>query len=183
MFFGENEVSREAYLHKEKVNEILSYAKACNFRDYLIIRLLWVTGVRISECLEIRRRDIYYEMRCINVPNLKHVGNRLVFFDEKTEEELKRYVNDFGIRPENPLFAIGRAQAFNLVKKYGHIAGVSISPHTLRHSFATFAEESGMKFNTLQRLLGHDPQALSTQVYLHTGGIELYKEYSTLDFS
>jgi hypothetical protein len=48
-------------------------------------------------------------MRCINVPNLKHVGNRLVFFDEKTEEELKRYVNDFGIRPENPLFAIGRA--------------------------------------------------------------------------
>jgi integrase/recombinase XerD len=176
-------MSREEYVHKEKVDEILSYAKASNFRDYLILRLLWVTGVRISECLEIHPRDIYYEMRCINVPNLKHVGNRLVYFDEKTEEDLKRYINDFGIRREGLLFVIGRIQAFKIVKKYGRIAGVSISPHTLRHSFATFAEESGMKFNTLQRLLGHDPQTLSTQVYLHAGGIELQKEYSTLDFS
>lgn len=147
-------MGRDAYLHKDKVNEILSYAKASNFRDYLIVRLLWVTGVRISECLEIRPKDIYYEMRCINVPNLKHVGNRLVFFDEKTEEELKRYINDFRIRPENPLFAISRAQAFNLVKKYGRIAAVSISPHTLRHSFATFAEESGHEVQYITTSIG-----------------------------
>jgi integrase/recombinase XerD len=175
-------MDREPYLTKEKVNEILNYAKVSNFRDYLILRLLWVTGVRVSECLGIRPRDIYYDIRAINVKNLKHEGYRLVFFDENTKDELKRFVDNLGIESNDLLFTIRRIQVWNLVKKYGRLAGVNISAHTFRHSFATFAEESGLKFNTVQRLLGHNSVYLSTQIYLHAGGTELQKEYSKLNF-
>jgi integrase len=170
------------YLTKDQVNEILLYAKTASCRDYLLIRLLWVTGVRVSECLAIRPCDIYYEIHCINVPNLKHIGNRLVFFDEKTEKLLQNYIITQQIKDNKPIFPITRVQVFYIVKKYGNMMGVDISPHIFRHSFTTFAAENGVAFRVIQKILGHIKSNHGTLAYLHYEGNELYQEYAKLRF-
>jgi integrase/recombinase XerD len=174
--------NRVDYLTKDQINTLLKIAYTANFRDFLLIRLLWVTGMRISECLAVTSRAINFDERSIKIKNLKHQGNRIVFFDEITKGYLENYIVISNIKPFDPLFSFKRAQARRIIKRYGKIIGLDLHPHTLRHSFATFLYQNGASLDSVKLILGHDSYHRNQAVYIHTTTISTKSEYDKVRF-
>jgi integrase len=171
---------KRVQLSREKVREILRMAELTNNRDFLLMRLLLVTGMRVSECASIRIEDIDFKNRSLTIPNLKHFGTRVVYFDKLTSERLLNYIKQNNITER--LFHITTRPVENIIKKYGRIADCSIVPHTFRHTFATYADEQGMRFWAIQKLLGHDINYRQTDIYIHSNPTDLKAEYDKLFF-
>jgi len=80
----------ENYLEKENVDILLATAKACNFRDYLMLRILWRTGMRISELLSIRPQDLEAHNQVINITKAKGNKQRRVYaIDNQPQSQAK----------------------------------------------------------------------------------------------
>jgi len=169
------------YLEKEQIDEMLRAARICSERDYLLLRFMWRTGVRVSEVINIVPNDIEYKNSVVNIRKAKGGRQRRVLLDQETLEMLSDYVLVLNTPEDRPVFAISRAQVFNLVKKYGSMIGVTIHPHTLRHSFAIHLVRSGMDLRRLQLLLGH-PSLSITQVYLQFKDDDLREAYEKVSF-
>jgi len=157
---------RPDYLPIQKIKEILTYAKITNLRDYLLLRVLFFTGVRVSEFCGITPEDITTN-RVLTVNNLKHDGTRVTFLDGTTYQELTEYIANKRIAPHERIFNIGRTQVCHIVKKYGNIIGLNIHPHTFRHSFATYADTNGMPGHMIRDILGHFKAYNGSWVYIH----------------
>ena len=169
------------YLEKERVDELLDAAKTCGERDYLLLRFMWRTGVRVSEVTSVTPKDIEFKNGVVNIRKAKGGRQRRVPLDEETLKMLSNYILASNIPEDRPVFPIKRTQVFNLVKKYGKMIGVQIHPHTFRHSFAIHLVRSGMDLRRLQLLLGHS--SLSTmQVYLQFGDTDIRKAYEATAF-
>jgi integrase/recombinase XerD len=169
------------YLHKDQVDKLLEMAYASNYRDYLIIRVLWRTGVRVSELLNIAPRDIEWQNDVVNITKGKGGKQRRVFLDDETLQMLSKYVLDIHIREDQPIFAIKTMQVERIVKKYGRMLGVNVHPHTFRHSFAIHLVRSGMDLRRLQLLLGHSSLNV-TQVYLQFKDQDIREVYEKINF-
>jgi integrase/recombinase XerC len=156
-------------------------------RDYLMIDLLYTTGIRLSELINLTWGDIdsaNHNVRILGkgskmriVPLLPHI--------EKTLDEYKEMVID--LFPELPLKEViltDRGEVlypkfvYNKVKQYLSIVTTAKkrSPHVLRHSFATHLSNNGAELNAIKDLLGHSSLA-STQIYTHTSIENLKKVY------
>ena len=154
-------------------------------RDRAILELLYATGLRASECAELTLDDIHFDssyVRCLGKGNKV----RIVPFGETAREHLQRYLDEsrqqFNPEPTNRhVFLTYRGKGFsrkgiwNLVKTYASRAGIrkSISPHTLRHSFASHLLSNGASLRVIQEMLGHADIA-TTQIYTHVdqGGLK-----------
>ena len=112
------------------------YARACSMRDFLILRVLYRTGVRVSELVNIRPKDIERDNQVINIVKAKGDKQRRVYLDTETLDVLANYISDRIIPGDCSVFGLRRVQIFNVVKKYGRILGLEVHPHTLRHSYA-----------------------------------------------
>jgi site-specific recombinase XerD len=132
------------YLEKEQVDQMLDAAETCNTRDYLLLRFMWRTGVRVSEVINVTPNDIEFKNSVVNIRKAKGGRQRRVLLDEETLKMPSDYVLTLNTLDDQPIFPITRTQVFNLVKKYGAMIGVKIHPHTLRHSFAIHLVRSGM---------------------------------------
>ncbi len=174
---------RAEYLTKDQINKLLQFAYTTNFRDFLLIRLLWVTGMRISECLAVTPSNINFNERTIKIKNLKHQGNRIVFFDEITKGYLQDYITSNDINSFNPLFTFHRVQGFRIIKKYGRIMGLDIHPHTLRRSFATFLYQNEVGLDAVKLILGHDQHHHNQAMYIHTTTMSSKLEYDKVCFN
>ena len=147
-------------------------------RDRALLALLYATGCRASEVVSLKLRDVHLEAaycRCIGKGNKE----RLVSLNPVACRALEAYLTH-----ERPLLAgrgdaeellvsrtgrsLTRIMVWTLVKKYARRIGASakVSPHTLRHSFATHMLAGGAEIRALQELLGHASIA-TTQVYTH----------------
>lgn len=147
-------------------------------RDRAILEVLYATGSRASEVVGLRLGDVHLDSafcKCFGKGNKQ----RIVPLGKPAIEALRTYLTD--LRPRllrggtttevfvskggNPLT---RAGLWELVKKYARRAGLptKVSPHTLRHSFATHLLERGADLRTVQELLGHS-SLLTTQRYTH----------------
>jgi integrase/recombinase XerD len=179
-----NDISnnRVDYLTKDQINNLLQLAYTTNFRDFLLIKLLWVTGMRISECLTVTLSTINFDKRSIEIKNLKHKGNRTIFFDDVTKGYLQEYVLSNKIKPVNPIFNITRRHAGRIIKKYGRMLGFDIHPHILRHSFATFLYQEGVGLDAVKLLLGHNRYHRQQQMYIHTVTASVKTEYDKVHF-
>jgi integrase/recombinase XerD len=124
------------YLEKEQVDEILNAAKTCNHRDYLLLRFMWRTGVRVSEVINVTPKDIEYKNGVVNIRKAKGGRQRRVPLDQDTLKMLSDYVLALNIPEDQPIFGLTSRQIENIVKKYGNTIGVNVHPHMLRHSFA-----------------------------------------------
>ena len=82
----------KAYCEKEKVHEILRYAEACSLRDYLILRVLWESGLRVSELAALTPGDLEPHNQVINVINGKGNKSRRTYVDGSTMNLLCNYV-------------------------------------------------------------------------------------------
>jgi site-specific recombinase XerD len=157
------------------------------WRDYLMIALLYATGVRREELANIKLSDIDLKAGTITVLGK---GNkvRMVPVGDHARAELKNYL---GIRRafcgdkqagSQYLFLNRRGKPLTvrsvdrLVKKFGLAAGIKITPHTLRHSFATHLLENGADLMLIKEILGHSSLS-TTQKYTHITAESMKKAY------
>ncbi|SFV50447.1 Site-specific recombinase XerD [hydrothermal vent metagenome] len=139
-------------------------------RDYALLLFLYASGARISEALELKREDIEGEwLRIRHAKGQKErvvplAANAIRAIDEylraRTKESEYVWINYKGGK-------LSRISAFGITKKY-----LGISPHVLRHSYATALVSGGADLRVVQELLGH-ASLLTTQIYTHVQKQEL----------
>ncbi len=163
-------------VEKEKIFKILKEWKPNNDEETLakdLILVIYSTGMRISEILNLKGEDINFEERSIYIKG-KGGKHRKVPFNDITYTILKRRFKDERTR----IFNISRFKAYRLIKeafeKYAGLSGVH--PHILRHSFATHLLENGADIKTVQQLLGHSSLS-STEIYTRVSLRHIRKIY------
>lgn len=148
-------------------------------RNKAIIETLYSCGLRVSELINLRITDLNFEQGFIRVVG-KGDKERLIPIGKKAIKEINLYMPDRNSLPriekssENILFlncrgkGLTRVMVFTIVKNAAKDAGVKkeISPHTLRHSFATHLVEGGADIRIVQEMLGHE-SILTTEIYTH----------------
>lgn len=150
-----------------QVQALLAQPKKRTFtglRDYALMSLLLDSGLRISEALSLRARDVNWQEGVVTVIG-KGGKERQVPFGAKVKRELWRYVARRGEVPGQDLLFVTRTgerlkpkQLQSALKRYAEkagIQGVRVSPHTLRHTFARMWIVNGGDVFSLQRILGH----------------------------
>ena len=154
-------------------------------RDRTMIELIYATGLRVSELIELDVNGVNLRQGVVRVRG-KGNKERLVPMGENAVHWIERYLSD--ARPAllrghgscGALFVTYRGagltrQAFwYAIKKYARLAGIerNVSPHTLRHSFATHLLNNGADLRVVQLLLGHSDLA-TTQIYTHLERLRL----------
>ena len=147
-------------------------------RNKAIIETLYSCGLRVSELINLKISNIYTEEKFIQVFG-KGSKQRLVPISETALKEIYQYMLDrnlWDIKPGEGDFLflnqrgspLSRQAVFDIIKKAALNAGIKtvISPHTLRHSFATHLLEGGADLRVIQELLGHE-SILTTEIYTH----------------
>ncbi|MEM2924774.1 MAG: tyrosine-type recombinase/integrase [Methanocellales archaeon] len=151
------------YLTLEEVELLFNAAK--NPRDRLIFQILYATGLRVSELINIRYRDIDFKNCTIKVFG-KGSRERYVLARQELLDEIKRYCEENKKSDMDKLFNI-TARAIELnIKRAATQAGIKkeVTPHKLRHSFATHMLQMGADIRAIQKLLGHS-SLNTTQIY------------------
>ena len=182
------------FLPEEDVTNLLdtAYKSGTNEgqRDAVIMELLYATGLRVGELVSLNMQDLDLSesyIRCMG----KGSKERIVHLYPKALEELRRYLKQARIallghrRSEQSLFVNHRGErltrqwVWTILKTYAQKAGISqnITPHTLRHSFATHLLQNGASLRHVQELLGHSSIS-TTQVYTHLTNGYVQKEYA-----
>jgi integrase/recombinase XerD len=146
-------------------------------RDVAILELLYASGLRASELCDLKTRDANLQVGCVRVLG-KGMKERIVPLGKAARDAVERYLSDcrpklertandrlFLSRTGKPL---DRVALWMLVEKYGRKSGLlkSISPHVLRHCFASHLLGGGADLRVVQELLGHSDIA-TTQIYTH----------------
>jgi integrase/recombinase XerC len=175
-------------LTEKETENLMSAAKGTNFtslRDRAIMELLYSSGIRVNELVNLDTNDIDIVNEEIKVLG-KGGKERIVPVGETALAILHGYVKEQKkIQPSGVLFInIKRKTRLStrfvemLVKKYGIKAGIikKVTPHTLRHSFATHLLDRGADLRSVQELLGH-ANLSTTQIYTHLSIGKLKKEY------
>ncbi|MBU0580211.1 MAG: tyrosine-type recombinase/integrase [Candidatus Margulisbacteria bacterium] len=153
------------------------------FRNNLIIRVLYASGIRVDELAELKFCDIFYDEQTIFVRSGKGDKDRYTCVDSETLEFLRKWQGDKDLRES--VFGLSRRQLRRIVEKAGDITGISakfdamdrvFSCHSLRHAFATHCYENGLRVPTLRMLLGHEHLG-TTMLYLYTAKKYHVKEY------
>lgn len=149
------------------------------FRDRSMLELLYATGLRVSELVDLQFQQVSFRQGWVRITG-KGDKERLVPIGEEALDWLERYVagarqDILGTRQSDFLFVTSRGsnmtrQAFwHIIKRYAVQAGIAksaLSPHTLRHAFATHLLNHGADLRVVQLLLGHSDLS-TTQIYTH----------------
>jgi integrase/recombinase XerD len=133
-------------------------------RDYALILFLYATGTRISECLALRREDI--EGEWLHIRHAKGEKERMVPIAAIAKKAIDGYLSEM-TKEKNFVWCnykgdkLSRISAYKITQKY-----LGVSPHVLRHSYATSLIAGGADLRVVQELLGH-ASLLTTQIYTH----------------
>lgn len=167
-------------LSEREVEALLSAPNpevAIECRDKCMLEVLYATGLRVSELISLRLDQVSLQQGVVRVTG-KGNKERLVPFGEEAlgwlEHYLKNARNALLTRPSELVFTSKRGQQmtrqtfWHRVKYYAQLAGItqSLSPHTLRHAFATHLLNHGADLRVVQMLLGHSDLS-TTQIYTH----------------
>lgn len=144
-------------------------------RDKAMLELLYATGIRVSELINLNIDDISPDMSFVRCRSGKH--ERIIPMGKTSQKSLAKYISDvreYMIKDsdEISLFVnctgarLSRQGFWKIIKHYQHIAGIKtdITPHTLRHSFAAHLLENGADLRSIGEMMGH-ADISSTQVY------------------
>lgn len=173
------------FLYYNDLEKILETPDQTNFfglRDELIIELMYATGIRVSELVNIKVKDIDFVKKTIQIFG-KGKKERIVLFGSKTLELIKKYLNESEFDHEYLILnqrgrKITERGVRLILEKNVRKSGVKthVTPHTIRHTFATHMLNEGANLVTVQELLGHENLA-TTQVYTHVSNERLRAVY------
>jgi integrase/recombinase XerD len=168
-------------LTEKEVEDLLNVPdikSAMGLRDKAMLEVLYATGLRVSELVNLRLDQLNLRVGIVRVVG-KGNKERLVPLGEEAVEWLSRYIRDarpgfFKGNPDSSLFPSNRGTAMTrqtfwyAIKRYAVQAGInqSLSPHILRHAFATHLLNNGADLRVVQMLLGHSDIS-TTQIYTH----------------
>lgn len=159
-------------------------------RDKAMLELLYATGVRVSELINIRQQSLYLDAGFVRIfgkgskERLVPVGTSAIGWVTRYQAELRialvqrnsddyLFLNARGIK-------LSRMALFTMVQKYAVMAGIekNISPHTFRHTFATHLLEGGADLRAVQEMLGHR-SIVTTQIYTHIDRLFIKEVHKT----
>ncbi len=177
------------YLSLEEAKEILTLPvgdSENSLRDRLILELFYSTGIRISELIKIKLFDINLDEKMITIIG-KGNKERIAIIGKEAFQALLTYLPMIRDKGSNYLFpplrkrnnkTISSKTVYNIVKKYLKIVSNDnkLSPHSLRHAFATHMLNNGADLIAIKDLLGHKSLS-STQIYTHLQQEKLKKIY------
>jgi len=158
----------------------IDLSKSDGHRNKAIIETLYSCGLRVSELVNLKLTELFFDDGYIRVIG-KGNKERLVPIGHKAIRDINQYLqqrNDVNSRIDeeykNIIFLnrwgrqLTREMVFTIIKKYAKLAGITknISPHTLRHSFATHLVEGGADLRAVQEMLGHE-SIQTTEIYTH----------------
>lgn len=191
--FADNDVSETIELPKsgrklpdtltipqiDKIIEQPDTGKAAGIRDRAMLEMLYACGLRVSELLNVRQRDILFEAGIVRVfgkgskERIVPIGGSAIDWIQKYQVQVRHtfmknkdtddilFLNQRGSQ-------LSRMGLWKIVDKYAAMAdiGVKVHPHTFRHSFATHLIEGGADLRAVQEMLGHSDIS-TTQIYTH----------------
>ena len=188
LIYPKKEKRLPKFLYLKEYEELVNFEihDFFDLRDKAAITLFYSTGARISEIAGSKVIDLDLEAGRVKVRGKGGV-ERILFLTKETNLLLKKYLHDrdtrFTVRSEFIFVnkngkGISVKGMYNLVMKRAAAAGLSykVSPHTLRHSFATELLNNGADIRAVQEMLGHKSLS-TTQVYTHTTKARLKKVY------
>lgn len=163
-------------LGKEEVARMI--VSTGNLKHKLVIMFLYYAGLRLDEARNIRWQDIDFGREIIHLKTAKGGKERVVFLHKKLAEALKMYE----AKEEGLVFISQQSGKYNkrtiqqIVKSASGKAEIrkKVTPHTLRHSFATHLLENGADIRYIQQLLGHK-DLKTTQIYTHVANRDIKK--------
>ncbi|MBR6637163.1 MAG: tyrosine recombinase XerD, partial [Phascolarctobacterium sp.] len=161
------------------------------YRDRTMIEVLYATGMRVSELVSVPVSSVNLQMQYLiaygkgNKERIIPLGSIAVKFLQKYLEEVRPQLIKEENSKVNTLFVnkwgnpMSRMSFYTLIKAYGRSAGISkdITPHVLRHSFATHLLDNGTDLRVVQELLGH-ADISTTQIYTHLTNKRLREVYA-----
>ena len=168
---------------KQKLPVVLSRSEiqrlfevTTNIKHKVVLALLYYAGLRLSEVRNLRWQDIDFEREVIHLKTAKGEKERVIFLHKNLEKLLDMY----GIRRSGLILTSERGRKYNertiqqIVKNAARKAGIrkKVTPHTLRHSFATHLLEAGADIRYIQQLLGHK-SLRTTQIYTHVANEDI----------
>lgn len=156
-------------------------------RNRLLLQFIYSTGVRVSEAVNMRVNELDFENATANVKSGKGNKDRVVVLSQKWITFIKKYLNRKKMQSEF-LFSkkngkkISTDTVERIIRHAAKVSGINkrVTPHVLRHSFATHLLESGENIRKIQILLGH-ANLSTTSIYTHVSKEELRKVQSPLD--
>ena len=162
----------------ESLLEAPQVATAGGLRDRAMLETLYASGLRVSELVALKTVQVSLDMQVVRILG-KGAKERLAPLGEEAVAWIERYQREsrpqlLGARKSDALFlstrghAMSRQAFWGIVKRHAHAAGIQqeISPHTLRHAFATHLINHGADLRVVQLLLGH-ADISTTQIYTH----------------
>lgn len=169
-------------LSKEEIEKIIIVTKNLNHR--LIIQIGYSAGLRVSEIINLKWKDIDFDREIIHLKLAKGKKDRIVMLSNKVKDSLK----DLDINKEGYVFKTNRNKKYNIrtlqqiLKNSAEKAKINkkVSPHTLRHSFATHLLERGTDIRYIRDLLGH-ADINTTLIYTKVSKKDISKIKSPLD--
>ena len=173
-------------LSKEEIKNLLNVIK--NPKHKLMIQLMYSTGLRVSELINLKINDLEIDKGYGFVRKGKGNKDRMFIIANSLKEDIKKFIGSKKLNEFDYLFTSRRGKKYStssprqIIKKATKIAEINkkISCHTLRHSFATHLIENGYDVSTVQSLLGHN-NPNTTMIYLHTANINMINIKSPLD--
>lgn len=172
-------------LHIEEVERVLAAPSEDSLeglRDRALLELLYATGLRASEIINLAPADVDMDRGLLLVRSGKGQKGRHVPFGRSAQEALARYEERLKRPARAYLFVdergrrLTRQHVWRIVRRWADQAGVQATPHTFRHSFATHMMERGADCRSVQMLLGHSDLA-ATQIYTHVTSARLRAVY------
>jgi len=157
-------------------------------RDSAMLELLYSSGLRVSELVKIKLGDIHFDAGFVRIMG-KGAKERVVPVNTRALEKVKRYMEEerpktlkkrqspylFVTRMGKPM---SRQRFWQTLKAIGKQAGLEISPHTIRHCFATHLLEGGADLRSVQKMLGHSDIS-TTQIYTKVTTDRIKKAFKT----
>lgn len=186
--------SLEAPIRRKRLPKALSRAQAeelldqtdggrTPLRDRALLELMYAAGIRAAETVGVNVSDLDFREATVHVRG-KGNKERVALFGDLCAQALRAYLEQERVNPPagDPLFTNERGRRLttrtvqNVVRRWAARAGLppGVSPHTLRHSFATHLLDGGADLKSVQQLLGHESLA-TTQVYTHVSVERLRK--------
>ena len=159
-------------------------------RDRAMLEMLYATGMRVSELVTVKMGSVNLAMRYV-IAFGKGSKERIVPLGSVAAEFLQKYIEqargtfltENETDPETLFLGLGgqgmtRQRVWEIIKQYGRLAGITkkISPHVLRHSFATHLLDNGADLRSVQEMLGH-ADISTTQIYTHLTNKRLRSVY------